>query len=196
MEQQQETFFSALSRVLTADTGGWSPLQMHKKVLLHFCSIMFEDGHLYTSIDHVLANCHILKLQQTCILHPAVKLWIAKVHAIEPHLHKNAKTWITAYPKLLKGLALRFIHYHRNYNDKPQRLFCARVFCQLACEAFCCHICLNGQWFYPLETADYFLKLDLPVIVLTGGKGGLFQVGTSQDVEPLLLPDQLELIKE
>jgi len=192
---QMHTFFSALSSALDAETGGWSAEQVHKKILLHFCSIMFENGHLYKSINHVIENSDILTLQKTCILHPAIKLWIAKIHSVEPHLHKQAKDWLKAYPKLLKGMALRFVYFHRNYAKKPQRLFCGKVFAQLACEAFCCHIRLNDQWFYPLETADYFLKLDLPIVILTGGGGGVFELHPNTDIEPLILP-QLELIKE
>ena len=187
-------FASILSTALSEQTGGWLAAQIHKKLLLHFCSIMFENGHLYTSIDHVLQNASILTLQKTCILHPAIKIWIKKISAKQPHLHKDVKDWYDAYPKLLKATALRFIHYHRSFENKPYRLFSARMFCQLASEAFCCHICLDGNtWFYPLETADYFLNMDLPVISLCTAGNGKFVLSTDQ-VEPLL--PTLELIKE
>lgn len=191
-------FFTALSTAFQ-DGDGYvhEPLDLHKKVMLHFCSIMFQNGHLYKSIPHVLENRDILQLEPTCVEHAAVKLWIQKIHKAEPHLHRDPKDWYAAYPKLLKALALRFIHYHRNYKDKPLRLFSASMFAQLACETFCCHIRLDGTWFCPLETADYFLKLDLPVIVLqrVAERPGCFFLESAKDIEPILLP-QLELIKE
>lgn len=191
-----DTLPGILSLALSEQTRGWSALQIHKKLILHFCSIMFVNGHLYTSIEHVLQNAKILELQNTCILHPAIKIWICKVHQKEPHLHREAKDWLATYPTLLKAAALRFIHYHRDFANKPFRLFSTRMFCQLASEAFCCHICLDGRfWFYPLETADYFLNMDLPIVsLITRGKG-TFSLSTDT-VEPLLVLPTLELIKE
>lgn len=192
--EMHHNFFVALSASLSPDS---DPSDLHKRIILHFCSIMFQNGHLYKSIAHVLENKTILQLEPACIHHPAVKLWIKKIHKAEPHLHSDPKDWFIAYPKLLKALALRFIHYHRSYRDKPLRLFSANMFAQLACEVFCCHICLDGTWFCPLETADYFLKLDLPVIVMQRDlqHPGCFYLESAKDVEPLLVP-QLELIKE
>lgn len=266
---QNSDFFSALSILLHDQTNGWSPALLHKKLILHFCQIVFSNASAHQSISAIIAARDQLKLNKTCVLHPAIKLWIQRVSAKEKHLLKTPADWFHAYPKLLKGMALRFVHYHRNYEAKPYRLFDWRVFCQLASEVFCCKIGLANspplrggefavgeepsfppgrspggkdgvgkapppsalradggggggvltnspplrggefvrggelvtRWFYPLETADYYLKLDLPVITLKYlGKGrflplteSLLDSPENQDEEDTF---ELKLIKE
>ena len=229
------TFFATLATLLHEETQGWSALLMHKKLMMHFSQIVFSNASSYNSIAELLKAKHDLVLNKTCILHPAIKLWIERVHAKELHFHKTPEDWFKAYPKLLKGLALRFIYYHRDYEAKPYRLFDRHVFCQLASEVFCCKIGLvdvealpqppppprSGggggaslsppssppplrggggdlkiRWFYPLETADYYLKLDIPVIILEYHGHGQFKPKT----ESIFLEQednfQLEHIKE
>ncbi|MBX9636381.1 MAG: hypothetical protein K2Q45_02380 [Nitrosomonas sp.] len=145
-------------------------------------------------------------MNKSCVVHPAIKLWISRVSAVEPHLHKQPLNWYETYPKVLKGSALRFLAYHRDYDKKPHRLSCMRVFAQLACEVFCCKIGIKTAanakdvvWFYPLETADYYLKLDIPMVVLEYLEKGRFRLCTAE-TDSLLFSSkdtfELRLIKE
>lgn len=201
------SFFAALAFSLKEHTNGWSASLIHKKLMMHFCEIMFCNiPSRFTTIQSILDYRHSINLNKACVLHPAIKLWISRINSIEPHLHHSPAEWYKAYPKLLKGLAFRFIYYHRNYETKPNRLFCMRVFAQLACEVFCCKIAFQPAsgwlerllWFYPLETADYYLKIDIPIVILQNQGNGNFRLCTNE-VDPLLINQdtfELRLIKQ
>ena len=199
----EDSFFGALAIGLKEHTNGWCASLIHKKLMMHFCEIMFCNiPSRFTTIQSVIDNKHSINLNKACVLHPAIKLWISRISNIEPHLHHSPADWYKAYPKLLKGLAFRFIYYHRNYEEKPHRLFCMRVFAQLACEVFCCKIAFpTGEillWFYPLETADYYLKIDIPIVILQNQGSGHFRLCTAE-IDPLLITQdtfELRLIKE
>jgi hypothetical protein len=157
---------------------------IHTKVLLHFARIMFFNVSECETIAQVLnMPSDKLVLNPLCTVHPAIKHWIARIHANKPELHKTPADWMRVYPKLLKGMALRFLHYHRSYKKKQHRLFCRFVFSHLACEVFCCRIGLypipqlslaeeeeeddeSIRWFYPLDSDDYFIDMDIVTILL------------------------------
>lgn len=191
----ENTFFSALAVGLCDYTRGWTSTIIHQKLILHFCSIVFTNSLGCKSIAEILNHRQSLILNPECVQHPAIKLWIKRVHAVEVHLHDSPEMWFKAYPKLFKAYILQFIHYHRSYNKKPLRLFCRQVFCQLACEVFACSITLANraeravegvQHFYPIEAQDYYLPTSFPTIILKYLGSGKFRYCETQDSEPLI----------
>lgn len=164
-----DNFFACISRALEDK---FKPKVVHDKLLMQFARAMFFNvGECETVAQVLNISSEKLVLNKACYEHPAVKVWIERVHASEPCLHKRAKDWFRIYPKLLKGLARRFLHYHMSYKQKPHRIVCRILFAHLAAELFCCRIGFiqpNGKdkWIYPLDSDDYYIGMNITTIAL------------------------------
>lgn len=149
---------------------GLSPEAVQRMCLMHFARIVFNNVGGRETIEQVYdeTTSKELELREAGMVHATIKAWIARVHAKQPHLHKDPRDWYRVYPRALKGLALRFLYYHR----KPHRVMCIRVLAHLASELFCCRIGLlhdddeeePAEWIYPIDSEDYFVDMAIKSI--------------------------------
>ncbi len=180
-------FYECIAKGL--DTG-LSPETVQSMTLMHFARILFVDlGKRETPAQvYDETTSASLVLREAGMKHAAIRQWIAKVHAAEPHMHKDPRDWYRAYPKLLKGAALRFLYYHR----KPHRIMCKLVMAHLLTEIFCCRIGFvvspekmdDPEWIYPLDSEDYYIDMDIVSIAIICKEKGHFEL---QQPEPFLV---------
>lgn len=171
--QAPQTYFECLSHAILNDNGLHAK-RVHDQCVMHFASLVFRLQAQHTNVDALLreAKTHTLCLRSAEEIAPmrAVRCWIARVHRTHPALHEEPRGWLRAYPKLFKSCALQLIHYHRNYERKPRRLFCRILFAILAAEVFAMQIGLSSpphiQWIYPTAGCDYYLDSDTKCIIL------------------------------
>ena len=166
----------------------YKPKFIHDQTLIHFARILFTEASACASVAEILNQKEnpAWQVTENGCRHPAIKMWIAQVHATEKTLHKTPLDWYEAYPKLLKGLAFRFIYYHRSYAKKPHRLFSAGVFAHLVAELYTCRIHLDKtRWIYPIESDDYIIETDMPTIHLVSD-GDTFSYQSTEQ-EPLIV---------
>jgi len=146
MNHEGLDFFSCIAR----RRGNLDPTVVHKHILQHFKNILFTSDDDGESIAPFGRD------------HPAIKTWIKKCGFPD-----------NACDKLIKGAALRFLHYHRDYVRKPGRLFCKHVFALLVVDMWGVAVGYSPaaagkasggggtvQWINPLESTDYYLLCD------------------------------------
>ncbi len=186
-------FYECISHALE---GRFKPKAVHDKLLMQFARTMFFNIGSCETIAQVLnIPSQTLVLNAACYKHPAIKVWIERVHEAEPCLHKSASDWYKIYPKILKGLALRFLHYHLSYKKKPHRCVCRIAFSHLVAEVFCCRVGFimpKTKWIYPLDSDDYYIGMDITTIVLKYVDPGQFESFKPKS----LLVSELRLLPE
>ena len=196
------TFYDCISKGLKLNL---STEAVQNMGLMHFARIVFEnvgDAQIPAQV-YDAERSKALVLSKAGLGHAAIKQWILKVHTGEGHLHKDPVDWYRVYPHLLKGLALRFLYYHR----KPHRIMCKYVMAHLFAEVFCCRIGFPSSssstkeegdinWIYPLDSEDYYIDMAIKsVVIQQSAKGGSFELIQQeeyQQVACLMVPVKIE----
>jgi hypothetical protein len=174
-------FYQCIATGLGGTGTGIAAETVHHMCLMHFARIIFSNvGSARECISQVYdsATSKELVLREAGMVHAAVKAWIERINATQPHMHKDPRDWYHAYPKVLKGYALRFLYYHR----KPHRIMCMRVFAHLAAEIFCCRVGLtflasdDAEWIYPIDSEDYFVDMAIKSILIRKLESGFLLI--------------------
>lgn len=216
MEQQYNiierglTFFECISRSIG---NGRDSLYIHDALLFYFMKIIFSNAN-YVDFEHfckaIVSNkTRHLVLNPKLITNDAVKQWVKRFAQVEKSVANTPDVWYLAYPKLLKGAMLRFFAYHRNYAQKPSRIYCTNVFAILVADLYNVAVGVSGKacrpgvfkvrWFYPLGAKDYYFQHTLKSIIVAsderGGSGSFCLLQSllhSVVVPPLLLQPEEE----
>lgn len=164
MQDNGLTFFECISRGLGNQGNG---AHIQHQLLRHFARLCFNfEGE---TLNSLWTDVKSLTVHHQCVSHPAIKQWIARIHSVQPCMSKSPSVWYETYRKALKGMALRFLHYHRDYARKPHRIFCTQVFSHLAADMYNCHLgFVKGgacRWFYPLDCSNYLCDDEIPTVI-------------------------------
>jgi hypothetical protein len=186
------TYFECISRSIGKCTG----IQVHDTILYYFMKIVFSNA-AYTNFQDFCENIKSnntkhLKLNPQLVNNNAVKQWVKRFSHVEKSVATTPDVWFISYPKLLKGAMLRFFYWHRDYSNKPHRIYCKYVFSYLIADFYNCSVGIAEEggenaygvrWFYPLGAKDYYQSERIKCIVI--------RKDTKKDSFSLLEPPEL-----
>ena len=134
------TYFECISRSIGKCTG----IQVHDTILYYFMKIVFSNA-AYTNFQDFCENIKSnntkhLKLNPQLVNNNAVKQWVKRFSHVEKSVATTPDVWFISYPKLLKGAMLRFFYWHRDYSNKPHRIYCKYVFSYLIADFYNCSV--------------------------------------------------------
>lgn len=130
-------FFSVVGEQLLVDRN-----ELHDLCLEVFANTIFVGKvpwkELLKEPDKAVVN-------KVCFIYPVVSTWLKRV----------------SFKSLadVKILALNFLAYHCNYQEKPHRLLCIKTFAQIVCNLYACRILFQGKCIYPTNPDDYLLTM-------------------------------------